>query len=54
MFVIAFKDRCPNCGYKGKVMSKKPKILVCPNCNTVFNDFGIIKFGKNNLRSDMA
>jgi len=41
MYLVG-RRRCPTCGIRGKIWKRKPKIFVCPNCNAIFNDFGII------------
>ncbi len=41
MYLIG-KKRCPICGVRGNSWKKDKKVFVCPNCNSFFNDFGIV------------
>lgn len=36
------KRHCPHCGTFGKPWNKKPEAFICPNCLSVFSEFGII------------
>jgi len=42
MFMIVEPKKCPSCTTSGKIWKKNPEIFVCPNCSTVFNEFGIL------------
>jgi len=35
-------NQCPLCGTFGKVWNKEPEAFICPNCLSVFSEFGII------------
>jgi len=37
-----FQDRCPVCGTQGKPWDKDPDVKVCPNCATLFSEFGLV------------
>ena len=40
-------NRCPLCGVKGRVWHKKPAVFKCPNCFSVYSEFGmVIETGK--------
>jgi len=41
MYLIG-RGRCPACGIKGKLWKRKPNIFRCPDCNSFFNEFGLI------------
>lgn len=42
MFMLIGEKRCPTCGVTGKKWKKSPEVLICPQCNAFFNEFGII------------
>lgn len=42
MYVVIGEKLCPSCGIKGKRWKRKPEVLICPKCNTFYNEFGII------------
>ncbi len=42
MFIFVGEKNCPSCGSKGNKWKKKPEVLNCPNCNSYFNEFGIV------------
>ena len=42
MFVLIGKKRCPSCGVVGKLWKRRPEVLICPTCNSYFNEFGIV------------
>lgn len=46
MFMMIGGKRCPSCGVVGKNWKRKPTVFVCPLCNTIFNEFGLIASGK--------
>jgi len=37
-----FKGKCPLCGTSGKIWKKNPQVFICPNCKSIFSDFGLI------------
>ena len=42
MYIIIGKKRCPNCGVEGGIWKKRPEVLVCPLCNSFYNEFGVV------------
>lgn len=46
MFMMVSKNRCPNCGVVGKYWKKKPEVFICPVCETIFNEFMLVKSPK--------
>ena len=42
MFIILGKKQCPSCGVHGKKWGEEKNVYMCPTCNTIFNEFGII------------
>ena len=34
--------KCPLCGTGGRVWHKSPEVFVCPSCDTVFSDYGLV------------
>ena len=36
------EDRCPVCGTQGKLWHKNPKTFRCPNCMSIFSQFGMV------------
>ncbi|MFQ6010162.1 MAG: hypothetical protein ACE5J7_03535 [Candidatus Aenigmatarchaeota archaeon] len=44
MFMISIKN-CPTCGIRGRKWKNDKEILVCPLCNAIFSEFGIISEG---------
>ena len=36
------KDKCPLCGTRGKIWNREPDAFRCPNCMSVFSEFGLI------------
>ena len=41
--MIPHSDACPICGTKGKDNWKKEKnVFECPNCSTIFTEFGLV------------
>ncbi len=41
------KNKCPLCGTKGKLITKRYNIRSCQVCGTVYNEFGIILMNEN-------
>ena len=35
-------ERCPLCGTNGRVWNKKPEVFICPNCSSLFSEFGLV------------
>ena len=35
-------ERCPVCGTHGRLWNKKPEVWQCPNCASIFSQFGMI------------
>ncbi|MBI4173209.1 MAG: hypothetical protein HY519_00645 [Candidatus Aenigmarchaeota archaeon] len=35
-------DKCPLCGTCGKLWHKEPAAFMCPNCDSVYSEFGIV------------
>lgn len=42
MHIMVGEKRCPSCGVRGEVWKRKPEVLVCPTCNSFFNEFGVV------------
>jgi len=42
MIMVSFNN-CPRCGIKGK---KEGSFMLCPSCNTLFSEFGIVSEGE--------
>jgi hypothetical protein len=38
---MVFKGKCPLCGTGGRRWSE-PGTFQCPNCSSIFSDFGVI------------
>ena len=36
------KNRCPLCGTVGKLWHKSPETFRCPNCMSIFSEFGMV------------
>ena len=36
------KEKCPLCGTKGRVWNRKPEVFRCPNCLSVYSEFGLV------------
>lgn len=34
--------KCPLCGTFGKLWHKEPQVFACPNCSSLFSEFGIV------------
>lgn len=47
MFMMIDSDRCPACCLVGKRIQSMTGIFVCPSCNTVFGEFGIVMESQN-------
>ena len=45
--MFMFKDKCPMCGTFGRNWNKEPEAFICPNCMSVFTEFGIIIDSEN-------
>lgn len=41
-YMIEKENKCPLCGTFGKEWKEDPQILVCPNCDSVYSEFGIV------------
>jgi len=37
-----FNGKCPICGTEGRLWLKAPDIFVCPNCEAIFSNFGLL------------
>lgn len=46
MFMLIGGNRCPSCGVVGKIWKKEPEVYICPLCETIFNEFGLVKLAK--------
>ncbi len=53
MFMVVGEDKCPSCGVSGKVWKKKPELYICPSCNTIFHEFGLLFQGARQDRNNM-
>lgn len=42
MFIFVSEKNCPSCGMQGDKWKDNPDVLICPQCNSYFNEFGII------------
>ena len=42
MFIFVGENNCPNCGAHGRKSKNMPEILNCPQCESYFNEFGVI------------
>jgi ribosomal protein L37AE/L43A len=47
------EKKCPFCGVDGEKWKEQPKVFKCPNCNTVFNHFGVLLTG-NKEKQDLS
>lgn len=36
------KNKCPLCGTPGKLWHKNPETFRCPNCMSIFSEFGMV------------
>ena len=36
------ENNCPICGTPGRAWNKKPEAFKCPNCFSIFSEFGMI------------
>jgi hypothetical protein len=43
------QSRCHLCGTYGKIWDKKPDVFICPNCYSIFSEFGIVLESKKEL-----
>ncbi len=34
--------KCPRCGTNGKLWKKNPDIFICPNCSTIYSNYGTV------------
>ncbi len=39
--------RCPLCGTVGKVWNKDPEVFKCPNCLSIFSNYGLVLESEN-------
>lgn len=46
MFMMVSEKKCPFCGVDGDEWKSEPVIYKCPNCDALFNRFGVIFTGK--------
>jgi ribosomal protein L37AE/L43A len=37
-----FSEKCPVCGTHGKIWNKSPEVWKCPNCSSIFSQFGLV------------
>ncbi len=37
-----FQNKCPLCGTYGKSWNREPEVFVCPNCDSIYSEFGIV------------
>ncbi len=45
-------ERCPVCGTIGRVWNKTPEVFQCPNCETIYSEFGFVtepEYDMNNI-----
>lgn len=42
MFMVVGENKCPACGVSGNVWKRKPELFICPSCNTIFHEFGLL------------
>jgi hypothetical protein len=35
-------DKCPMCGTVGKIWHKNPVVFRCPNCSSIYSDYGLV------------
>lgn len=42
MFMVVGEEKCPSCGVSGKIWKKNPELYICPACNTIFHEFGLL------------
>lgn len=35
-------NKCPICGTLGRVWHKNPQTFRCPNCSSIYSEFGMI------------
>ena len=39
---VGMENNCPICGTPGRAWNKKPEAFKCPNCFSIFSEFGMI------------
>jgi len=42
MFIFVSGNNCPSCGARGKKWKQNPEVLICPQCSSYFNEFGVV------------
>jgi len=47
MFMMVGTKSCPACGIAGKNWKDSGSIFICPNCSTIFSEFGIVSRGED-------
>jgi rubredoxin len=35
-------NRCPLCGTPGRMWNRTPQAFRCPNCSSIFSEFGMV------------
>ena len=43
------RHKCPMCGTMGIVWNKKPEAFQCPNCFSIYSEFGMVMEIENEL-----
>ncbi|MBI2676108.1 MAG: hypothetical protein HYX24_06630 [Candidatus Aenigmarchaeota archaeon] len=39
---MAKNSSCPMCGTFGKMWNKAPEVFLCPNCSSLYSEFGLV------------
>jgi hypothetical protein len=37
-----FEGKCPMCGTSGRVWNRDPEVFMCPNCSSLYSQFGMV------------
>jgi rubredoxin len=37
-----FNEKCPLCNTHGRLWNKEPEAWLCPNCSSIFSQFGLV------------
>jgi len=46
---MIFTKNCPECATAGQIWKRRPLVHICPNCSTVFSEFGVLLEGKEHI-----
>ena len=42
ILVLLMEINCPLCGTRGRLWHSNPDVFRCPNCSSIFSEFGMV------------